>query len=125
MITRIPPTVPVVFRYKSILKTYWLEGKLPKVTKGFYGGELTKDTVTLEHIKPVSKGGRTVLSNLAIAKNTKNWARGNKPLADFFNKEAFEEYCEYFKDVKLPFFNGNNYIKQLKKTVEKVIKEGK
>ena len=76
-------TVPISFGYKHMLKTYFLEGKLPKVTKGFYGGELTKD------------------------------------------KEAFETYCEGFKGVKLPFFNGDNYIKQLTKTIEKVLKEGK
>ena len=107
-----------------MLKTYWLEGKLPSVTHGIYGGELTKDTVTLEHIKPVSKGGRTVLGNLALSKNTNNWKRSNKPLSEFFNRETFEAYCEKFKGVKLPFFNGDNYIKELTKNVERLLKAG-
>ena len=107
-----------------MLKTYWLEGKLPNVTHGIYGGELTKDTVTLEHIKPVSKGGRTVLGNLALSKNTNNWKRSNKPLSEFFNRETFEAYCEKFKGVKLPFFNGDNYIKELTKNVERLLKAG-
>ena len=97
---------------------------MPKVTHGIYGGELTKDTVALEHLRPHSKGGRTVLGNLALSKNTNNWARGNKPLSDFFNREKFEGYCEGFKGVKLPFFNGNEYIKQITKTIEKLLKEG-
>lgn len=107
-----------------MLKTYWLEGKLPQVTHGIYGGELTKDTVTLEHINPVSKGGRTVLGNLALSKNTNNWARSNRPLSEFFNKEAFDSYCKGFKGVKLPFFNGNFYVEQIKKTIQNLLKNG-
>lgn len=121
---KITSATPVTFKYKHMLKTYWLEGKLPQVTHGIYGGELTKDTVTLEHIKPHSKGGRTVLGNLALSKNTNNWARGNKPLSDFFNKEAFENYCEGFKGVKLPYFNGNFYVEQIKKTIQNLLKNG-
>ncbi len=115
----------ISFGYKSILKTHWLNGDLPNVTKGFYGGDLTKDTVTLEHILPHSKGGRTILYNLALSKNTNNWARGNKPLSSVFSKEAFEIYCEQFKGVKLPYFNGDEYVKQITKTVEKLLRQGK
>ena len=115
----------ISFGYKHMLKTYWLEGKLPTVIRGFYGGTLTKDTVTLEHLKPYSKGGATKLCNLALSKNENNWARGNKPLEQFFNKEAFEQYCEQFKGLKLPFFNGDEYIRQINKTVEKLLKNGK
>ena len=122
---KISSATPITFKYKHMLKTYWLEGKLPQVTHGIYGGELTKDTVTLEHVNPVSKGGRTILGNLALSKNTNNWARSNKPLSDFFNKEAFDAYCEKFKGVKLPFFNGDEYVKQLTRTVERLLKQGK
>ena len=44
----------VSFGYSSPLKTLFKKGKLPSVTKGFYGGTLTKDTVSLEHLKPHS-----------------------------------------------------------------------
>ena len=115
---------PVSFGYKHMLKTYWLEGKLPSVTHGFYGGKLTKDNVTLEHILPHSKNGSTVLHNLALSKNTNNWARGNRPLSEFFSKEAFEQYCEQFKGVKLPFFNGTDYVNKITKTVERLLKTG-
>lgn len=108
-----------------MLKTYWQQGKLKSVTKGFYGGELTKDTVTLEHIQPHSKGGKTVLKNLALSENVQNWARGNKPLTEVFNKEMFEQYCEQFKGIKLPYFNGDEYVKQITHTVERLLKQGK
>ena len=58
---------PVAFCYKNILKTLWLNGELPTVEKGIYGGILKPDIVTLEHIKPKSKGGLTKLDNLALA----------------------------------------------------------
>ena len=116
---------PINFGYKSILKTHWLNGNLPSVKKGFYGGELTKDTVTLEHILPHSKGGKTTLNNLALSENVKNWSRSNKPLSSIFDKEIFEQDCEQFKGVKLPFFNGDEYVKQISKTVERLLKQGK
>ena len=113
----------VSFGYKSILKTHWLNGSLPNVTKGFYGGDLTKDTITLEHLKPVSKGGKTELKNLVLSEDIRNWNRGNKPLTEVFNKEAFQTYCEEFKGVKLPYFNGDDYIKQITKTIERLLKQ--
>ena len=112
------------FGYKHLLKTYWLKGKLPTVTKGFYGGELTKDTVTIEHLKPHSKGGKTEWKNIVLSENTKNWSRGNKPLSSVFDKEAFNTYCEEFKGIKLPYFNGDEYVKQITNVVNKLLKEG-
>lgn len=115
----------ISFGYKSILKTYWLEGKMPSVIHGFYGGKLTKDNITLEHIKPHSKGGRTALNNLALSVNIKNWSRGNSKLSNFFNIETFKEYCKQFEGIKLPDFNGDEYIKAITKTVERLLRQGK
>lgn len=115
----------VAFTHKHLIKTYFLKGKLPTVTKGFYGGELTKDTVTIEHLQPVSKGGKTELKNVVLAENVRNWSRSNKPLSSVFDKEAFETYCEEFKKIKLPFFNGDDYIKQITRTIERLLKQGK
>lgn len=122
---KIIPINQISFCYKHFLKTYYLQGKLPNVQKGFYGGELTKDNVTLEHLLPHSKGGKTSLNNLALSENIKNWQRSNKPLAEFFNKEAFEQYCEQFKEIKLPYFNGDEYIKQITNTIERLLKQGR
>ena len=57
----------VSFGYTHYLKTYYLQGKLPTVKRGLYGGILTPETVSLEHILPKEKGGHTTLSNLALA----------------------------------------------------------
>lgn len=117
-----PVKNPIVFKYKSILKTEWLKGNMPTVKKGIYGGELKPCNVTLEHIKPHSKGGKTELKNLALAVDVNNWGRSNKPFKWFFNKAVFEEYCSQFTDIKLPDFDGKVYIEALRKTVEKVVK---
>ena len=50
---------PVSFGYSHKLKTLYKQGKLPSVVKGFYGGILTADTVTLEHLKPHSQKQRS------------------------------------------------------------------
>lgn len=115
---------PVQFGYKHLLKTYWKEGKMPTVTRGIYGGELTQDTVTLEHLLPHSEKGKTTLSNLALAVGENNWKRGNKPINQFLTKEMLEQYCEQFKGIKLPFFNGDNYVEQITKTIERLFKQG-
>lgn len=115
---------PIQFGYRHFLKDYYKQGKLHTVTRGLYGGELSFDTVTLEHLVPHSKKGRTVLSNLALAVDENNWKRGNKPLRDFLTKEMFDEYCEQFRGIRLPFFNGDEYIKMITKTVKKALQNG-
>lgn len=113
---------PIPFTYKSVLKTEWLKGNMPSVTRGLYGGLLTKDNITLEHIKPHSKGGKTELKNLALAVDVNNFNRSAKPLNQYLTKEMFASYIEQFKDIKLPNFNGKEYTEALTKTVERVLK---
>ena len=107
--------------YKSILKQEWLKGNMPEVKKGIYGGLLTKDTISLEHLRPVSKGGKTDLFNLALADRQLNTLRGNKPLKFFLDKDKFVEYLEQFEKTNLPNFNGKQYIKGLIKTIIQVL----
>lgn len=133
-----PINNPIPFGYTTILSKLWKEGKLPEVKKGFYGGDLSHDIKSLdfctnEHIKPHSKGGKTILSNIALSTFKNNNSRGSKPLSEVFNKESFETYCTQFKDLLIPFkkgdkikyFNGNTYIENIKKTVYNVLKEEK
>lgn len=122
---KINPVTSISFGYKSLLKTYRLDGKMPSVKYGIYGGELTKENITLEHLKPHSKGGKTNINNLALSKNVNNWTRSNKPISQFLNKETFEAYCEQFKGLKLPFFNGDNYVKEITKTIERLMRQEK
>lgn len=113
---------PIAFQYKSPLKTEWLKGNMPTVTKGLYGGTLTKDNVTLEHLVPHSQGGRTTIKNLALAVDKNNFKRGAQPIENFLTKEMLDEYLEQFKNIKLPDFDGKRYIKSLQKLLEGILK---
>lgn len=110
----------VSFGYKHALKTAWKKGLLPTVTKGLYGNELTKANISLEHMTPVSQGGKTILENLALADRTANMQRGVKPIADVITFKQLMEYLEQFRNVKAKGVNGNRYIKKM---LEKAAKE--
>ena len=90
-----PTTTSPTFQYNSPLKTLWRKGELP-VRYGFYGDRLTQKNVSLEHLKPHSKGGKTELSNLVLEKKKKNMARGNVDIRNFANKEAIAEHIGEF-----------------------------
>lgn len=97
------------FQYSSPLKTLWRKGKLP-VKYGFYGDILTQKNVSLEHLKPHSKGGKTNLANLVLASKTKNQARGNDAIDGYLDVKTVIRYLAQFKDIKLKDFDGNKYI---------------
>ena len=104
------------FQYSSPLKTLWRKGKLP-VKYGFYGDRLTQKNVSLEHLKPFSKGGKTELNNLVLASKQKNQDRGNADIRNFVNKETIIKYLSQFIDVKINDFDGNKYINGIIKTL--------
>lgn len=112
----------VSFGYSHELKTLYKQGKLPQVVNGFYGGKLKLDNVTLEHLKPHSKGGKTTWDNLVLATAKNNNRRGNMPLKEFLNPELMEKYLNQFKNIKLKNFDGDKYIEKIKKTVENLTK---
>lgn len=116
MITQpIQPNSPT-FGYSNQLKTLYRKGELP-VKYGFYGDKLTQKNVSLEHLKPHSKGGKTELSNLVLASKQKNQARGNTDIRNFANKETIAKYLSQFIDVKIERFDGNKYINGIIKTL--------
>lgn len=110
----------ISFGYSNRLKTLWKNGELPTVTKGLYGGTLTKDTISLEHLKPHSQGGSTTMYNLALATVENNQKRANKPLQDFLTKENLENYLKQFEGIKLKKFDGDRYIEQILKTLKRL-----
>lgn len=99
---------------QSLLKGLFKRGKLPTVKKGLYGGDLTPETVTDEHIIPRSKGGSSRPGNIALATEKNNGGRGNDPLKQHLTEEQAEEYLEQFRDVEVPEenFDGNSYIRK-------------
>ena len=106
----------LTFGYSHQLKTLYRQGKLP-IKYGFYGDKLTQKNVSLEHLKPHSKGGKTKLSNLVLASKQKNQARGNADIRNFANKETIAKYLSQFIDVKIKDFDGNKYINDIIKTL--------
>ena len=112
----------VSFGYSHKLKTLYKKGLLPTVTKGFYGGDLTKTTVTLEHLLPHSKKGATTLGNLVLATAENNFKRSNLPLKQFYNPEAARAYLDQFVGVRVGKFNGDKYIKMIESTIERLLK---
>lgn len=109
------------FGYSSPLKDLFRSGKL-KLTYGFYGDKLTKSNVSLEHLLPHSKGGKTTLDNLVLSSKQNNFKRGNKPLSEFINLENAKRYLNQFIGIKLKNFNGNEYVQNVLKTIENVLK---
>lgn len=109
----------ISFGYSSILKTLFREGEMPTVKRGIYGNLINKDNVSLEHLRPHSKGGKSILSNYALAERTANSARGNRPLAEFLTKEMLEKYLEQFNFKISGKFNGFQYQEMIRKTCEK------
>ena len=112
------------FGYSSPLKSLYLKGQLP-VKYGFYGDRLNTKNVSLEHLLPRSKGGKTSLDNLVLASKEKNQKRGNQPISKYINFEAMQTYIDQFKNVKTNGFNGNEYIKNILKTVTELVRGGK
>lgn len=109
----------VNFGYSSSLKTLFKKGKL-KITKGFYGGELTLKNVSLEHLVPHSQGGKTELSNLVLATKENNNRRSNLPIKDFINVEHVQEYLKQFSGVITGNLNGDIYIQKIIETLKKM-----
>lgn len=115
----------VPFGYRHYLKTLFKQGLLPTVKKDIYGSDLTKDTVSLEHLIPHSKGGSSSLKNYALATVKNNNLRGTEGLDTFVSEKQAKEYLDQFKDVKVPYqdkggthiFEGNKYIDMIKNTL--------
>lgn len=116
---KIQPTYTnnTTFGYSHPLKTAWKRGQIPQVKRGFYGEKLTQRNVSLEHLLPISQGGKTQLNNLVLATKEANNARGDKPLSEYINYKAMGQYLDQFKNIKIKGFNGNKYIEMILKTV--------
>ena len=120
-VKRVDTTKPqVTFTYSNILKTLYKRGKLPSVKYDISGRRLTKKNATLDHIKPKSQGGKSVLSNYMLATNEFNSLRGAKPITDFLTVEGLSRYINQFIGVVVDGFNGNEYVKMILKTIDEV-----
>lgn len=117
----IPPVINGVV-FNSHLKNLYKSGKI-HIKYGLYGEELTKRNVTDEHLRPRSKGGKNNPENIALATKEANWRRGNQPIGNFLTYEMLRNYCKQFIGIRLPNFNGDEYIKGIRKTIRGLIDE--
>ena len=116
MIEPINSYQPTFTGYQHPLKTLFKKGQMPSVKYGLYGGKLDIDNVSLEHLKPHSKGGKTVWGNLALAERSRNTSRGNNPLAEFLSWEMLESYLAQFNFRIKHVFDGYKYQDQVRST---------
>lgn len=105
----------VTFKYNHPLKTLWKQGKLPQVKIGLYNNKLTKKNVSLEHELPVSKGGKSILENYALASREANSERGNDDIKKFLTVDMIRNYLIQFVNLivkrdKEVVFDGDKYI---------------
>lgn len=117
---RVTKSDGITFGYSNVLKTQYLKGNLKSVKYGFYGDKLSKKTVTLEHLKPKSKGGKSELGNFVLASKYRNQLRGNNDIRGYIDKENVLRYLLQFVGIKAENFNGDNYIMMILKTLKKL-----
>lgn len=119
--TESPPT----FGYSHPIKTMYKKGKLPTVTKGFYGEPIDPKVVTIEHLQLASsfkdKAKATTWDNVVLTSANMNQARGSKPLSDVINFQAMGEYLQQFEAYSW----GRRYIEGIIKKVSELIAQGK
>lgn len=112
----------ITFCQNHPLKTHWLKGHLPSVRYGIYGGELTPDTCTIEHLVPKSKGGRTTYNNIALATKLNNNRRSSHPLKNYLTATMADEYLNQFRGVEIDDFSGDRYIRRVEPTIRRLLK---
>lgn len=106
--------------YQHPLKSLFKQGLMPTVTHGLYGKPITPSSVSLEHLLPHSRGGRTAYGNLALAHREPNIARGSRHLADFLSWEMLEDYLRQFNFRIQGLFDGFLYQNQIRRTCERL-----
>lgn len=113
-----PKPYPPSFLSQDNVANLWKRGKLPTVKVGIYGTQLTKKTISREHVIPRSMGGSSENSNIALGDKFINSKRGTKPLNEFTTFENVIAYLLQFIGVKVEkngkiIFDGDKYFKNL------------
>jgi hypothetical protein len=107
------------FTYSNKLKTLFKKGLLPTVQVDAAGNKLTNKNVTLDHVIPKSKGGKSYTGNYMLAEKRFNSERGNDPLLKWATPEGLIRYLTQFIGVRARGFIGNEYVLEVLKTLEK------
>lgn len=119
-IKRITTYEPTFLANGNLLKKLYKRGKLP-IKHGIYGGELTIDNVSNEHIKPKSCGGKLDITNIALATKENNNKRGNDDIRNYLTPESLKQYIDEILSVKTKKFDKFAYVRDLLKTINDLI----
>ena len=114
----------VSFGYSCELKRLVKKGRI-KLKYSFYGGKLNPKKVSIEHIIPHSKGGKSCQSNYVLCNKEQNWERGNDPLEGYINWEAAGKYLDQFKGLRVGGFDGDEYVRQILNSIADALRTGR
>ena len=92
---------------------------LPSVKVDAAGNKLTKKNVTLDHIIPKSKGGKSVTGNYMLAEKKFNSDRGSDSIFQWTTMDGVIKYLNQFIGVNVKGFIGNEYITEVLRTLER------
>lgn len=110
---------PISFCRKSPIKTAYKEGTLP-LQKGFLGGDLTPENVSLDHMLAKSKGGKSKLSNYVLTTTKNNNLKADRDIFEFATKENTEQYFKAFEGVQLGKHTGEQYLSMISRTLREL-----
>ena len=112
--------IPAIsFCRKSPIKTAYKEGSLA-LQKGFLGGELTPENVSLDHMLAKSKGGRSKISNYVLTTMENNNLKADRDIFEFATKENTEAYFKAFEGAKLGKYTGEQYLSAISRTLREL-----
>lgn len=115
-ITKTTSYNPTFLANGNLLKRLYKKGKLP-IKHGLYGGELSIENVSNEHIKPKSLGGKLDINNIALSTKENNNRRGNDDIRKYLTPEALQQYIDEILSVKTKEFDKFAYVKGLLKSL--------
>lgn len=114
----------VSFGYNCELKKLIKRGRI-QVKYSFYGGKLNVKKLSIEHVIPRSKGGKSCQSNYVMCNKEQNWERGNNPLEGYLDWEAVGKYLDQFQGVRVGSFDGDKYIKEILSSINDALRTGR
>ncbi len=84
-----------------------------------------RDTKTIEHIIPLSQGGKNEYGNYLIVKRTWNQKKSAMPLKDFIKKNPDVKDCLVISitEQEGKVVDGVNWAEEVKKTLQTVLGE--
>lgn len=106
----------IPFKRKSILKTEYQKGNIP-LEKDFFGSPLTPKNVTIDHIKPKSKGGKSKLSNYILLTVENNNKKASRDIFEFAKEEDTEAYLNAIENANIDKNTCETYLKNVTRTL--------